>query len=780
MNSFLNQIGITVSSSSLSSKKLYVIKNPDGSPRWIWNVENKRPDFLRFYSTSSLSSKLLVNFIYLVFKFKFQPIVFRKSILHVSVDNTHVLSAFTSKDFALFTGTDGPNRKLILYSENQFFKIALNENSTKLIDNEFQVLTHLKESKSLNFPKPKKISNQIISLSDLGVSGKRSNIFSSVHAQAVLELSHQYTQERMEANQSISFKKSHEYLTCLSITNSGRIPLNLITKLRFLQNELSGKELRFCFAHKDFTPWNCFVQTEKINLYDFELAEVSLPFAFDAFHFVLQQGILVDHLPWKSIKPKLKSAFELIEKYDDQMNWLDYFKAYLLINLSYYFKVYDQQEKWHQQIYWFFRTWNDALTDLLSSSQNSRKDLIDDILDWLHFENYAALKFPNISPRDLSEFSDIDILLKREVAIRLVYYLKNHSLVSQFSTLNQSHMITIFMVTREGKMLSLDLIWKLKRKALEFMNVDKALNFTLKNDFGVKTLTDMDTKHFLKCFYGLNNSDIPVKYSHFFTSEYPNLQSKQELLLSIKKMPQNKYLNGFLNKCNYFMDYFRRIVHQKGLIITFSGVDGAGKSTIIERTKELFEKKFRKKVVVIRHRPSLFPILSAITLGKEQAEKNAANNLPRKGNNSSFLSSLLRFFYYFFDYLIGQFYVYIKHVLRGEIVLYDRYYFDFINDSVRSNIRLPKSLLKLGYWFLLKPQLNFFLYADPEIILSRKRELEADTIVQLTQDYLALFYELEKRGKGRYFPIENIDISSTLEMISEKIQDKILKDENSN
>jgi hypothetical protein len=110
----------------------------------------------------------------------------------------------------------------------------------------------------------------------------------------------------------------------------------------------------------------------------------------------------------------------------------------------------------------------------------------------------------------------------------------------------------------------------------------------------------------------------------------------------------------------------------------------------------------RKRVVVIRHRPSLLPILSAWSKGKTAAEKEAAETLPRQGQNKSFFSSVFRFSYYYTDYLFGQFYVYFKHVLRGDVVLYDRYYFDFINDSLRSNITLPKWILKSGYTFLLK------------------------------------------------------------------------------
>jgi thymidylate kinase len=173
-------------------------------------------------------------------------------------------------------------------------------------------------------------------------------------------------------------------------------------------------------------------------------------------------------------------------------------------------------------------------------------------------------------------------------------------------------------------------------------------------------------------------------------------------------------------------------MHQRGITVTFSGVDGAGKSTIIEEVRQTLQKKYRQKIVVLRHRPSLLPILSSVVHGKSEAEKRTREKLPRQGTNKSVVSSLFRFTYYYLDYLVGQYYIYFRYTLRGYTVLYDRYYFDFIIDSRRSNIVLPKGFMKWCYHFIFKPQVNVFLFASPEIIRSRKQELSQEDITSLT------------------------------------------------
>jgi thymidylate kinase len=203
----------------------------------------------------------------------------------------------------------------------------------------------------------------------------------------------------------------------------------------------------------------------------------------------------------------------------------------------------------------------------------------------------------------------------------------------------------------------------------------------------------------------------------------------------------------------------------KNIIITFSGVDGAGKTTILREFKELLEQKYGRSVIELRHRPSILPILSAVKHGKKKAEQKTMEVLPRSGANKSLISSLIRFSYYLVDYIFGQLVIYFKYSSKGKIIIYDRYYFDFINDAKRTNIRLNENFIKFFYRFVFKPDINIFLYASPEIILSRKQEMDEKSIIELTDKYKILFDDFEAKYNQKYICIENIDKDKTLNTI---------------
>jgi len=137
------------------------------------------------------------------------------------------------------------------------------------------------------------------------------------------------------------------------------------------------------------------------------------------------------------------------------------------------------------------------------------------------------------------------------------------------------------------------------------------------------------------------------------------------------------------------------------------------------------------------------------------------------------LSSLARFAYYLTDFLIGQWIVYFKYTLRGKVVLFDRYYFDFIVDGRRSNIHLPSAFTQSFLPFISKPDFNAYLYASPEMIRARKQELEVHTISELDAHYKSLFGNLHTQQPERFQIVENDKLEHTLSTILKQIRTKL-------
>ena len=752
--------------------------------RWIWPSELKSPQFLSFYSAFSWKTIVFARLCQLIFFFRLQRLFFKRVTTKVG-EMKPDLRLRGSDFWALFTGTPGPNRKAVLVANDEtgqcvFLKMSIGVQAQKLLHREYAALKMCEGLKLKNskLPLPMGITHRYLKLSALN-KGKRSSILSEHHVQFLYELKEKTLTTRVLKESTFWTQCLYQFKNLETVGNQS-LPKAMKRKLQWLiaaTEEYKGVELSY--AHGDFTPWNTYVYDQSIGVYDWELAQNALPLGYDAFHFVIQQGILVERKPWLEILTNIDSTV-VNQFFDgDKVHAYRYLKLYLLSNVLYYLNIYANQKQWHTQVPWLMNTWNEALSWLLRETAPHRKLLIMDLFDYVQNKSYTTLKFKGVVPELISPYSDIDLCIDKTDALGLNAFLKQHPLVKKSQTSARSHMLNTFYILENGESLSLDCIWKIKRKNLVFQNAFELINTAQMNAFGVKQPSlDLETTY-VNRFYALNGEKTPLSYrSESFELELkmnqlkkPEKPIKNILKSKLLRQKENRGVQWLANTLWYVIDTVRTIFQTKGTVITFSGVDGAGKSTLIEHTKTYIQKSLRKQVVVLRHRPSLLPILSAWTMGKAAAEQKAVNTFPRAGSNNNVLSSLLRFAYYYLDYIIGQFYVYFRYVLPGKIVIYDRYYFDFISDSKRSNILIPKWLSRLGYLFIYKPKLNILLYADVATIRSRKKELDERTIAQLTQNYKGLFTNLQRWStSSKYLSFNNVDAQTTMEQITNEIK----------
>ncbi len=406
---------------------------------------------------------------------------------------------------------------------------------------------------------------------------------------------------------------------------------------------------------------------------------------------------------------------------------------------------------------------------------------------------YALLKFIHESIDALPENSDVDMLIDETEKPAFLQIIRKGPGIERVRLHRKSFVTFVSIFFQDGSYLEIDLINRFDRKGTIYLDSTEVLDHAFEDATGLKRAAHHHNFEYILLFYQLNSASVPERYRKYFagfnfeqrttifthvTGKYKvninvldelfdmNTRFSKRIISHVKDLSVNRFPFKQMHALRYWKDATGDLLNHRGITITFSGVDGAGKSTMIAEVESALQHKYRQKTVVLRHRPSLFPILSSFKHGKAEAEKKTRDRNPRQGTNTNTISSFLRFLYYYVDYLFGQYYIYFRYTLRGYTVLYDRYYFDFIIDSKRSNILLPKSLMKLGYLFIFKPQVNVFLFAPTEVIKSRKNELSEEDINELTSGYKNLFDEFGKSYSGQhYLVLNNINFDETFKRV---------------
>lgn len=424
--------------------------------------------------------------------------------------------------------------------------------------------------------------------------------------------------------------------------------------------------------------------------------------------------------------------------------------------------------------------------------RTARKVFINAFFAYLKGEDYIALKYILDAPTDLANSSDVDLLVGTNLILKIERFCNLHPLVSMIKTQTCGERYSLRIYLADGGYLKLDLLTDFQRSGIIYLSQEACRkSMILKGE--VQTYSPQLLLEHTFLYYFLNSSAVPEKYIEYFrqlphkvrSGLLPHLAAQYQVSFTsfedlstfdegirlqlenqLKSWRTNSWLSVWRRRLKQGSDQIMGRAKNSGRIITFSGVDGAGKTTLLNRLAEILHEEQDEKVVLMRHRPGLLPILSAWTMGKKAASDFHAQRLPRQGTNRSLASSLLRFGYYFLDYLLGQWWIQLRYCALGYTVIYDRYYFDFMADPRRSNLQLPQWLTQRLYALLLQPSLNIFLYAKPSTILQRKQELDESTITALTQRYKSIFdhYQVNKTAAA-YTSIQNEHAEGSMRQI---------------
>jgi thymidylate kinase len=220
------------------------------------------------------------------------------------------------------------------------------------------------------------------------------------------------------------------------------------------------------------------------------------------------------------------------------------------------------------------------------------------------------------------------------------------------------------------------------------------------------------------------------------------------------------------------------------MLITFSGLDGSGKSTLIAGLKQALEQ--RNKRVAVFHMYYDVGLLAGLRYiwkkvggEKEKLSEKSEAHSPREpaddGRTATLLSRVrymigwnksLRLFIYPFDLLIFLFYrLYIEKV-RRQILIMDRYFYDTLVDVAEGRrwygVRVLSRLTPT-------PSLPVLVDISPEEAFSRKGEHSVAYLSRRRLSYQKLF----PKGEGAIVLAGGDDINDTRRRLEKIVMERL-------
>jgi thymidylate kinase len=168
-----------------------------------------------------------------------------------------------------------------------------------------------------------------------------------------------------------------------------------------------------------------------------------------------------------------------------------------------------------------------------------------------------------------------------------------------------------------------------------------------------------------------------------------------------------------------------------GMVLSVSGLDGCGKSTLANRLTAAYSSAGGQALVMIHLLPRWVPMPHQL-LRRNRTRENYTRPYAEPAVRSR-LNGGLRLAYYLIAFALAKMSIW-TNMLRGKQILLDRSFFDFAADLTRARIpawHLPGWILRA----LMPPGVLVFLDASAENVVARKGELDMERAKALRERY---------------------------------------------
>lgn len=198
------------------------------------------------------------------------------------------------------------------------------------------------------------------------------------------------------------------------------------------------------------------------------------------------------------------------------------------------------------------------------------------------------------------------------------------------------------------------------------------------------------------------------------------------------------------------------MVPKNGLIV-ITGVDGAGKSSVIEALRGKFAYDAKLILVPRRSKP------------KQQGQGDKIDNhaLPNRLTAASIAKLIFRSVTWFLKYKIK----YEPLLKQGYVIIFDRFYLDeLILDPKKHRYTAPLWMTKFALKSLPYPDVYILLDAPERVLFSRKQESSFQEVQKLRSAHLHwALQQPEHYIVDASMPLENV-VSEVHQIINERVQ----------